>query len=305
MFIVASNIGWVIAARAVQGIATGAATSAFSASLLELAPDRLKRLGAIIGGAAPAGGLGLGALLAGLAIQLSTQASVIVFGVLALVMALGAVVVFLSRETVTAQPGALRSLAPRVVVPPGARREFAGMIPVLLAAWMLTALFIGLVPSIVSGIFQIHSGLVEGATVFLAPAFATLSSFVLGRFAPRTLMLIGGIGVAVGIAIIVAGIVYELLPLIWLGGAIGGFAFGGSFSGTLRLLGPFAEPHQRAELFAAVFLVAYLSFGGPAIILGQLVGPFGLLDSVIGFGLAILAAAIVGTIGQLRLARRQ
>jgi NADPH:quinone reductase-like Zn-dependent oxidoreductase len=31
----ASGIGWVIAARAVQGIATGAATSAFTASIVE------------------------------------------------------------------------------------------------------------------------------------------------------------------------------------------------------------------------------------------------------------------------------
>jgi hypothetical protein len=85
---------------------------------------------------------------------------------------------------------------------------------------------------------------------------------------------------------------------------IGGFAFGASFSGTLRLLGPFAQPHQRAELFAAVFLVAYLSFGGPAIILGQLVAPLGLLTSVIGFGAVTLFAALVGIVVQVRLARR-
>jgi predicted MFS family arabinose efflux permease len=304
MFIFAPNIGWVIAARVVQGIATGAATSAYSASLLELAPAKAKKIGAIIGGAAPAGGLGLGALLAGLAVQFSSQASLIVFGSLAVVMVLGAVVTLLSRETVTRQPGAIRSLAPRLTIPASARLEFAGTIPVLLGAWMLSALFIGLAPTIVSGIFHIHSGLIEGATVFIAPGFAAISGFVLGRFAARTVILVGGVGVAVGIAIIVAGIGLEVLPLVWLGGVIGGFAFGASFSGTLRLLGPFAQPHQRAELFAAVFLVAYLSFGGPAIILGQLVAPLGLLTSVIGFGAVTLFAALVGIVVQVRLARR-
>jgi MFS family permease len=65
MFFFASGIGWLIAARAVQGIATGAAFSAFTAALVELAPARHKELGAIIGSAAPTAGLALGALLTG------------------------------------------------------------------------------------------------------------------------------------------------------------------------------------------------------------------------------------------------
>ena len=304
MFLFAPNIGWIIAARVVQGLATGAATSALSASLLELAPDRFKKLAAIIGGAAPAGGLGIGALVAGFAVQYSRDASFIVFAALAVVMALGAVIAILAPETVSRQPGALRSLTPRVVVPRAARVEFAGTVPVLLAAWMLSALFIGLAPTIVSGIFDIHSGLVEGATVFIAPGLAAISGFLLGRFTPRTVLLVGGIAVSAGIAVTVAGIGFELLPLVWLGGIVGGFGFGASFSGSLRLLGPFAAAHQRAELFAAVFLVAYLSFGIPAIILGQLVAPLGLLPTVLGFGAVTLVAAVVGILVQVRLARK-
>jgi hypothetical protein len=305
MFIFAPNIGVVIAARVVQGLATGAATSAFSASLLELAPDRFKRLGAIIGGAAPAGGLGIGALLAGFAVQFTRSASVIVFVSLAVVMAVGAVIALLSSETVTTQRGALRSLTPRIAVPAAGRSEFAGIVPVLLGGWMFSALFIGLAPTIVNGIFHIHSGLVDGATVFIAPGLAAVSGFVLGRFTPRVALIVGSVTVAAGIAIVVAGIGLQVLPLVWIGGAVGGFGFGASFSGSLRLLGPFASAHQRAELFAAVFLVAYLSFGVPAIILGQLVAPLGLLTTVIGFGVVTLAAAFAGILAQLRLASRK
>jgi predicted MFS family arabinose efflux permease len=303
MFLFAPSIGWIIAARVVQGLATGAATSAFSASLLELAPVRAKNLGAIIGGAAPAGGLGLGALLAGIAVQFSTTASAIVFASLAAIMVLGALVAAFARETVTRQPGAARSLRPRVVVPPAARREFGATIPVLLGSWMLAALFIGLAPTIIRSIFHIDSGLVEGVTVFIEPGVAAATGFALGRFTPRSVLLIGGIGVFVGTAVIVAGIALEVLPLLWIGGVIGGVGFGASFSGTLRILGPFAAPHQRAELFAAVFLVAYLAFGIPAIILGQLVAPLGLLTTVLGFGAATLVAALAGTLVQLRLSR--
>jgi Major Facilitator Superfamily len=304
MFLFASNIWWIIAARVVQGLATGAATSTFSATLLELAPDRLKKVAAIVGGAAPAGGLGLGALLAGVAVQFSSTASAIVFSALAVVMLLGGLIAVFSTETAVRRPGALRSLIPRITIPAAARREFSGVIPVLLAGWMFSALFIGLAPTIVSGIFSIHSGLIEGLTVFIAPGFATVSAFVLGRLGARAALQVGGLSVAVGIAIVVAGIAFQLLPLVWIGGAVGGFGFGASFSGSLRLLGPFAAPNQRAELFAGVFLVAYLSFGVPAVILGQLVAPFGLLATVIGFGAVTLVAASAGLVVQLVLSRR-
>jgi predicted MFS family arabinose efflux permease len=304
MFIVAPNIGWVIAARVVQGLATGGATSAFAASLLELAPAKFRNLGAVIGAAAPAGGLGLGALFAGIAVQFSTEASVIVFTGLAAIMVLGGLVAIFARETVVRQPGGVRSLQPRIVIPAAARGEFVATIPVLLGAWMLAALFIGLAPTIIQSIFHIDSGFVNGVTVFIEPGAAAVIGFVLGRVSARRTILIGGAGVFVGTAIIVTGIGLELLPLIWLGGIIGGVGFGASFSGSLRILGPFALPNQRAELFAAVFLVAYLAFGIPATILGQLVAPFGLLATVIGFGGVTLVAAFVGILVQLRFARK-
>jgi predicted MFS family arabinose efflux permease len=304
MFIFAPNIGWVIAARVIQGLATGGATSAFAASLLELAPAKARNLGAIIGAAAPAGGLGLGALFAGIAVQFSTAASVIVFTGLAAIMIFGGLVAIFARETVARQPGAARSLRPRIVIPTAARGEFAATIPVLLASWMLAALFIGLAPTILQSIFHIESGLVDGLTVFIEPGAAAVIGFVLGRLTSRHTILVGGLAVFLGTAVIVAGIGLESLPLLWVGGIVGGVGFGASFSGTLRILGPFAAAQQRAELFAAVFLVAYLSFGIPAIILGQLVAPFGLLPTVIGFGAVTLVAAFVGVLVQLRMARK-
>ena len=41
MFAMAPSIGWVIAARILQGVATGAATSAFTAAVLEKAPHNI------------------------------------------------------------------------------------------------------------------------------------------------------------------------------------------------------------------------------------------------------------------------
>jgi len=127
LLLVAPDIGWVIAGRIVQGVATGIATTAFTAALVELAPPNRKRLGAILGSVSLTGGLAVGSLLAGLAIQLTDIANAVVFIVLIIITMLGIVVVVLSPETVTRAPGAIRSLIPRVAVPPPARSEFAGL----------------------------------------------------------------------------------------------------------------------------------------------------------------------------------
>ncbi|MGW4982556.1 MFS transporter [Streptomyces mirabilis] len=91
MFVFAPDIGWVIGARTIQGIATGAATSDFSASVVEHAPERHKKLGTIITSIAPAGGLGLGALLTGAAglliAPVGLQGTVLGYGVAVLVAA--------------------------------------------------------------------------------------------------------------------------------------------------------------------------------------------------------------------------
>jgi MFS family permease len=300
MFVFASGIGWVIAARAVQGIATGAATSAFAASIVEHAPADYKRLGTIIGSVAPAGGLGLGALLTGAAVQFTRQASLIVFAALAVIMAAGAVVTALSAETAAPRPGAARSLIPQVVVPRAARREFIAAVPVQLAAWMLAGLFMGLVPTIIEDLFRLHSGLLNGATAFVEPEAAAVAGFFLGRFTPRRTTLIGGVSIIAGTALILGGVAAGILPLLWLGGVIGGVGFGASFSGAVRAITPLAEMPQRAGLFAAVYLVAYLSFGVPAIIAGLLVAPAGLLATVLGYGVAIIVAASAGLAAQLR-----
>lgn len=121
-----------------------------TAALVELAPPNGKRLGTILGSASVTGGLAVGSLLAGLAIQLTTTANSIIFSVLTIITILGIVVIALSPESVSRTPGALRSLVPRVAIPPAARRQFAAAAPVIAAIWMLAGLSGGLVPSMVA-----------------------------------------------------------------------------------------------------------------------------------------------------------
>ncbi|MFE7531732.1 hypothetical protein ACFU7Y_39435 [Kitasatospora sp. NPDC057542] len=78
--------------------------------------------------------------------------------------------------------------------------------------------------------------------------------------------------------------------------------FGASFSGAIRTIIPLVRADQRAGPFAAVHVVAYPSFGVPAIIAGLLIAPVGLLATVLGYGAAVHAVAAPGLLAQYRFA---
>ncbi|MCI1660322.1 MFS transporter [Bifidobacterium psychraerophilum] len=301
VFLTAPSIAWIVTARGLQGIATGAATSAFSAAIIDLAPEARKSFAAVITSMAPVGGLAAGALLAGFTAQFVEHAAALIWTVLILVMALGTVLSFFIPETVVRKPGAIASLTPKIAVPETARRHFTVAIFALTGAWMTAALFIGLMPTILGAVFHHQGAFESGATSFIEPAIATITTLLAGRVRPNYLVIPAGISVVLGAGLVVAGIATAMLPVLWIGGVIGGFGFGATLSATIRSLTPQAELHERAELFAAIYVVAYLAFGVPAIVAGLFVTSLGITTIAIVFGSIIAITAGIGVAGNLHL----
>ena len=298
MFLLAPDIGWVIAARVVQGFATGAATTAFTAALVELAPPNRKALGATIGSVSLTGGLGAGSLLAGLVIQVTTHANAVIFVALSVITVAGIAVIALSPETVTRVPGVLRALVPRVSVPQRARGEFAAALPVLAAIWMIAGLSGGLAPSLVRSVFFVNSGLLNGLSGFVAPAASALVGATIGRLNPRRGMTIGIHASVIGTVCIVVGVSAGSLATMIIGQAIAGAGFGAAFAAALRLIVPFAKEHERAGLAAAIFVVSYTAFGVPIVLAGWVAGPVGMVPTVFWFGMVAIASSLLGLCAQ-------
>jgi MFS family permease len=304
-FLTAPSISWLIAARVLQGLATGLGTSAFSAAITEHAPAHLKKLAGGLSAASVAGGLGLGALLTGAAIQLTDAANTIVFTTLAGLMVAAVAFVLATPETGVRRPGARRSLSPTVAVPVSARGEFLASIPVHIAGWMFPAFFLGLSPAILRLHFGLHGGLVTGFTAFVGPFSAALAGFVFARHDPRRGTLAGLALVLLGMLVVLTGVTATLLPLVWVGALLGGAGFGGTFGGQVRLIAPHAGAHQRASLFSAVYTVAYLAFGVPVVIAGQLTPRWGLLPTFDIYAAVVITLALVGLAVQGARAVRQ
>jgi MFS family permease len=305
MFLAAPSIGWVIGGRVVQGLAGGAATTAFTAALVELAPANRKRLGTNLGSVGLTGGLGAGSLLAGLAAQLTGSANSIIFIVLIVLTVLGMVVVVLSPESVARTPGALRTLIPRVAIPPATRKEIFAAAPVVAAVWMLAGLSGGLAPSMVSSVFHINSDLLNGVAGFIAPAVSAVVGLAFAGLNPRRSMTIGIYASIVGALGIISGALAGVLAIMMVGQAIAGVGFGASFTAALRLIFPLALPHQRAGVVGVIYIVSYVAFGVPIVIAGQLTGPLGVVPTVSAYTALTLLLALISLGGQLRLRQRE
>ncbi|MCW2538504.1 MAG: major facilitator superfamily 1 [Frankiales bacterium] len=303
LFLVAPDIGWVIAGRIVQGVGTGAASSALTAALVEIAPASRQRLATIFGSVSVTGGLAVGSLLAGLAIQLTPAANSIVFIALIALTILGVAVIALTPETGSRIPGALHSLVPRISVPRAARREFTAAAPVVAAAWMLAGLSGGLAPSMVRTVFHLNSPLLNGVSGFVAPAASAVVGLAFARIAPRCAMSIGIYAALIGAIGIAGGVYVGSLAIMIVGQAIAGVAFGAAFTAALRLLLPLAAADQRAVVVSAIYLVSYVAFGVPIVIAGYLAGPLGEVQAVYWYTALTVLLALGSLIAQIRIKR--
>lgn len=300
-----TGIGGLVVARIIQGLATGVASGAMTAAVVELAPPTRQRLGALVGSVSPLAGLAGGALLSGVAIRYSSQPVRLVFGTLTAVFLTGLVVLAFVPESVIPRPGAWASLVPRVAVPARARPEFLRALPVLVSVWALGSLYLSLVPSLLLHVFGIDSGLLNGLAIALLNGVGAVAPALLGRHARRTLA-IGGTAAIAGGALVLSGALYaRSVPLFFAGTLLAGAGFGCGFAAVVGLLAPLAQAHERAELFAAIFVVSYLAFSLPALAAGALLSTHGLFGTVAGYTVALTCIAAVGTRVQWRASRAE
>jgi MFS family permease len=304
MFLFAPDIGWVIAGRIVQGLASGAATGAFTAALVELAPPHRKRLGPILGSVGLTGGLAVGSLLAGVAIQLTGSANTIAFVVLSALTIVGGIAIVASPETIGRSPGALRSMFPNVTIPSTARIEFLAAAPVVGAVWMLAGLSGGLAPSMVHSVFGRDSGLLDGVAGFIAPAVSVIIGLSFARVRARRAMTIGIYAAILGSIGIAAGASAGSLATMFAGQAVAGLAFGAAFTAALGLVIPLVAAHQRAGVVAGIYVVSYLGLGVPVVLAGQLTDVLGVVPTVGWYSAVVIFLALLSLLAQEHLKRR-
>src|SRR5262245_29760299 len=122
LFALAAGLGWLFAARAVQGLAVGMISGAAAAALVELDPSPTEHRAALFSALAQAGGTGLGPILAGMLAEWAPEPRVLAFVLVGTITAACAVTMLAIPEPVTTTTGAWRIQRPGV--PPAIRVLF-------------------------------------------------------------------------------------------------------------------------------------------------------------------------------------
>ncbi len=291
LFILAPDVGALIAARIVSGLSAGLMTGTATATLTELAPASAGRRASLAATAANMTGLGLGPLVAGLFAQYAPHPTTLVFEVYLAVLAVAALILARIPETVRVRTGpALRFTG--LGIPQRGRPEFIAAGVAAFAAFALLGLFSSLVPGFIAG--QLHQGshAVQGAVVFLLLAVAAVTQVAVARFS-STRVVLAGLGLFLAaLALIAAALAQSAMALFLAGTVTGGVATGAIFLGSLATANRLAPAERRGQALSAFFLACYAGLIIPVVGVGVISGFTGTFTAVLIFSILLAVLCV-------------
>ncbi|WP_220039677.1 MFS transporter [Nonomuraea aridisoli] len=307
LFLVAENVLVLSLARVLQGIATGAATTTLSATLVDLEPSHARGRAGVVTSVAPLTGLALGALGSGVLVEFGPAPTRLVYALLLGGMVLAAVVVALIPETSLRRAGALASLRPRVAMPEHLRADIVPVVPAMIATWALAGMYLSLGPSVAAELLGLHNHLIGGVVVTLLAGTGALAVFLLRSRPASSLLAPSSAMLGLGTLMSLAGTVEDLVWLAAAGTIVAGLGFGASVLATFGTFARIARPHERSAVFALANIINYLGNSVPAVLGGIAVTALGLRTATVMYALAIAMitfSSFVLRLNQLRAKRR-
>jgi MFS family permease len=241
-----------------------------------LAAASAGRRASLVATAANMGGLGLGALVAGLFAQYAPHPTTLVFAVYLAVLAAAGVCLLFVPETVSHRQRPVLRLA-GLGLPELGRGEFIAAGAAAFSAFSLLGLFSALAPTFLGSIMHEHNQAVQGGAVFGIFAAGTLTQLVASRFSSRRVVLTDLGLFLVGLGLIVAALSQAGVALFLAGTVVAGVAVGAVFMGSLATANRLAPPGRRGQAVSAYFVACYCGLVIPVVGVGvasQFIGDF-------------------------------
>jgi len=291
VFLAADAVAALFLARALQGVATGLASGAVGAALIELQPAGSERA-ALVTSAFSSAGLAVGALVTSALVQYGPAPTHLIWWLLLAVFVAAAVAVLAMAEPGSPRPGVLASTRPRVSMPRQARGTFVAALPAIIAVWALGGLYLSLGPSLAAALAGSPNLLWGGVVIFLLAGVGAAAVGLFRGLAPRRAMLAGCLFLLAGVGVTIAAIAATTSAAFLAGTAVAGVGFGLTFMGAFRMIIALAGT-ERAGLIAAVFIVSYLAFSVPALIAGAATTRFGLHSTALVYSICVAALVAI------------
>jgi predicted MFS family arabinose efflux permease len=288
-FALADGTGWLFAARAVQGVAVGAASGALTAALVELEPNGNRPRAAMVSAMALFAGIGAGPLLAGALAQYTAHPRVVPYLVEIALLALALGVIWrIPGDATASRWRPRRPQIPRSILSP-----FTGAATMGFLAGAVTGLFLTLVPSYLLKLAGSSNLALAGAAVALMFGASAASQYLgYGRTGSR--LRIGGLGmVLVGFVLLIGAGSAGSLPLLLSATGVAGVGQGLAFLAAVTEINHVAPAQRRADVLSSFYLVTYLGTGLPVIGAGFLATAIGLLTAVRYFAAVMAGACLI------------
>jgi MFS family permease len=288
---IAHSTAQLLVARAVQGLALGAAVGTVPAALVELQPSGDPGRAAMAAVLGQSGGSAAGPLVAGALAQWAPAPKQLCYFVglgATIAVAIG---VLLVREPHRAE-GEWRLQKPSVPAPIRARFTRAGL--TCASAWAVGALFLSVVPSYASKLLETSDLALLGAisATMLAMACVAQAVCLRGAMTPRRAQPLGLGFLIAGIAALVLAFPLHTLALVLAAAVLAGSGLGLSYFGSQTEINQLAPAERRGEVTAAFITFVYSAVSVTAIATGLMSDAISLSTAVAitGATVAVVAA---------------
>jgi MFS family permease len=287
------GVGLLLAGRVLQGLACGIASSSLGAYVVDTAPSRPRWLAAAITGSAPMVGVPLGALLSGALVEYGPAPRTLVYEIVAAGLAVCALLLALSPETVRRAPGAFASLRPRLQVPAGSRRLLFAAGAAFTATWSLGGFYQAFGPLVIAERLGTANALVAAAGFSCVMVLNPLGAPIAGRWSPVASMRSGMTLFIVAAAAIVWSLRAGAIVPFLLATLTVGLAQGVASTAAIRALLSRASQEERAGLLSTIYLISYCGAALPALLAGELTNVLSLTQLAEAYaGLGIVSALL-------------
>jgi predicted MFS family arabinose efflux permease len=292
LFALAPDVLWLFGARALMGAGVGLTAGPSTAAVVEFTSKGRSRA-ALITTVAQAAGFAAALLLGGALIQYAPWPTRLSFWVLAaLLTALITCAWFLPRHTGADHGGRWRPRLPSV--PKNTRMAFAVASLAMLTAYTHGVLVLSLGGQVAHDLMGSSNAFVNGAVLSLF-AIVSGATGVFARSLPaRLAMVLGALASATGMGLVAVSVALHSLSVFLLATSTAGAGYGLLFLSALAVINVAAPVHHRAGLLSAVYLLAYLSLGAVALILGAVATAKG-LGLAVDLGAGAIAALSLAT----------
>ncbi|GAA4617246.1 hypothetical protein GCM10023108_33350 [Saccharopolyspora hordei] len=261
-FALAPGVAWLLAGRAAQGLALGAATGAATALISERARGLTRLDGAVLASTAFVAGTAAGPVAGGVLAEHAPAPRVLPF-VVHLVL-LGICWQRVTHLADLAPRGRWRPTRPRI--PRGTRLPFTAAAMTGALAWTVAGLFLAVIPALLARSGQRDQAVIGGilSAVLLC---SVLTQPLVPRLGTRRAQLTG-LGALLVSLLLLAWTAGGSVPVTLLAAVVAGAGHGLAYGGSAAAVDAVAPAGERGATTGALNLAFYLGAGLPAIAVG-------------------------------------